>query len=98
MSEIVTVIAYARARPGQEERAREILQDLIAPTRCEAGCINYDLHQSSEDPALFVFYENWTTAAALEAHSRSEHIARFRKEFSDVSAEGPIISKWKRVL
>jgi quinol monooxygenase YgiN len=98
MSEIVTVIAHARARPGQEERAREVLHDLVAPTLDEAGCINYDLHQSADDPALFVFHENWTTAAALEAHSQSEHIARFQKRCGEVLAEGPIISKWRRLL
>ena len=94
---MVTVIAQARAKQGQEERAREILQELVAPTRGEAGCVDYDLHQSAEDPALFVFYENWTTAEALDAHFKSEHIARFRKKCGDVLAEGPVISKWHRL-
>jgi quinol monooxygenase YgiN len=96
-AKMVTVIAHVRAKQGQEERAREILEELVAPTRGEAGCINYDLHQSAEDPGLFVFYENWTSAAALDAHANSEHIVRFRNKCSEVLAEGPLISKWQRL-
>jgi quinol monooxygenase YgiN len=92
--ESLTVIAHIRAKPGQESRVREILQGLLSPTRTEAGCINYDLHQSQTDPALFVFYENWASEAHLEAHSKSSHIQSFRKEAGEILA-GPIeITKW----
>ena len=98
MTEIVTVLAHARAKPGQHERAREILEELVAPSRAEEGCINYDLHQSTEHPELFVFHENWTSAEALEAHGRTEHIARFRKKCGDALEEGPIVSRWRRLV
>ncbi|MEL6675942.1 MAG: putative quinol monooxygenase [Bacteroidota bacterium] len=51
---------------------------LLAPTRQEAGCINYDLHQDLEDPTHFVFYENWESAEHLLAHSKSAHIEAYR--------------------
>jgi quinol monooxygenase YgiN len=98
MTEIVTVIAHARAKPGQRERAREILEELVAPSRAEEGCINYDLHQSMEHPDLFVFHENWTSVEALEAHALSEHIARFRKKSDDVLEEGPVVARWRRLV
>ena len=95
MSEMLTVIAHARAKPGREAEARETLMALVAPTRMEEGCIDYDLHQSIDDPALFVFFENWTTAAALDAHARSPHIAHFRSICGENLVEPPVISKWK---
>ena len=98
MTEIVTVIAHARAKPGQQKQAREMLEKLVAPSRAEHGCINYDLHQSMDDPDLFVFHENWTTLAALEAHARSEHSVRFRKKCGEVLAEGPIVSRWRSLI
>jgi quinol monooxygenase YgiN len=98
MTEIVTVIAHAKARPGRREQAREMLEALVAPSRAEEGCLNYDLHQSIEDPDLFVFHENWTTLAALEAHARSEHSVSFRQKCGEVLAEGPIVSRWKRLI
>jgi quinol monooxygenase YgiN len=96
--ESLTVIAHIRAKPGQESRVREILQGLLSLTRAEAGCINYDLHQSHADPALFVFYENWSSEADLEAHSKSPHIQSLRKVAGEVLA-GPIeITKWQVVI
>ncbi len=37
MSELLTVIAQIRAKPGQEARLRQQLRGLVAPTRAEAG-------------------------------------------------------------
>jgi quinol monooxygenase YgiN len=96
--ESLTVIAHIRAKPGQESRVRQVLQGLLIPTRAEAGCINYDLHQSQADPALFVFYENWASEAHLDAHSKSPHIQSFRKVAGEILA-GPVeITKWQVVI
>lgn len=89
MSEMLTVIAHARAKPGKEAQAREILQALVVPTRLEEGCIDYDLHQSAEDPSSFVFYENWTSPEALEAHAKSPHITHFRSICAESLLEPP---------
>ena len=97
MSEPLTVIAYARVKAGQEARARAVLVGLVAPTRAEAGCLNYDLHQSNDDPRLFVFHENWVSAADLDAHARSPHIQAFRAVVPEI-LDGPVdISRWTRV-
>ena len=73
----MTVLARVRARPGKEAEVRRLLRALVAPSRAEAGCLNYDLHQSAADPAEFMFYENWTSRAALDAHAASPHLREF---------------------
>ncbi|HYX40715.1 MAG TPA: putative quinol monooxygenase, partial [Pyrinomonadaceae bacterium] len=65
MDERVTVLARVRARAGREAEVRRLLVALVAPSRAEAGCLNYDLHQSADDPTEFMFYENWASRAAL---------------------------------
>jgi quinol monooxygenase YgiN len=97
MNNSLTVIAHVRAKPGQESRVRQLLEGLLAPTRAEAGCMNYDLHQSQTDPALFVFYENWESEAHLDAHARSAHIQSFRKQGDEILAEPVQITKWQIV-
>jgi quinol monooxygenase YgiN len=94
----LTVIAHIRAKPGQESRLRQVLQSLLSSTRAEAGCINYDLHQSQTDPALFVFYENWASEAHLEAHAKSPHIQSFRKLANELLVEPVEITKWQVVI
>src|SRR5438552_23906 len=76
---IVTVIARFKAKEGMTERLKQELMHLVELTRSEAGCINYDLHQSPDDKALFLFHENWSSKEALDAHSESAHVKRFRK-------------------
>src|SRR4051812_33181948 len=81
--ERVTVLARVRARAGREEELRRLLMALVAPSRAEAGCLNYDLHQSIDDPTEFMFYENWTSRAATDAHLEMPYIEGF-----DARAEG----------
>jgi quinol monooxygenase YgiN len=50
----VTVIAYHRAKPGKEHALREALLAVCDPTRAEKGCINYDLHDSPDEPGVLV--------------------------------------------
>jgi quinol monooxygenase YgiN len=97
MSEPLTIIARVRAKPGQESRLLQELKRLPAPTRAEAGCISYDLHQSQSDPALFVFYENWASQAALDAHFETPHLQAVLKLVPEL-VEGPLeITKWTKV-
>ena len=69
-----TIIGTLTARPEMREELASVLQALVAPTRAEAGCINYDFHVDAADPCVFVFYENWTDRAALDAHLAMPHL------------------------
>jgi quinol monooxygenase YgiN len=64
----LTVVAILYAQPGKEAALAACLHGLVAPSRAEAGCINYDMHQSDTDPTVFIMYENWTSRAALDLH------------------------------
>ena len=57
----LTIIAKLKAKPGKEQEVYDACHALLAPTHAEEGCINYDMHRSVEDPAIIIFYENWTT-------------------------------------
>ncbi len=76
----LTIVAKIKAKSGAESRVREALMQLISPTLAEAGCLNYDLHRSIEDPTLFLFYENWESKSLWQKHIASEHIKAFRKD------------------
>jgi len=74
---MLTIFAEMYARPGKEEALREVLRGLIGPTKKEAGCVQYDLHVDNDDPKHFLFYENWTSRALLDAHLASPHLQAF---------------------
>ncbi|MGE5239678.1 MAG: putative quinol monooxygenase [Chloroflexota bacterium] len=93
----VTVVARIRAKAGKEELVREHLLALIGPTRAEAGCINYDLHQSAEEKGLFLFYENWVSRKALDEHLATPHLEGFKAVADEILAEPLDITLWKLI-
>ena len=82
MSEIA-VVAISIAKPGFEEPLREALEGIVAPSRAEAGALQYDLHRDLREPRRFVFYERWESEEALAVHAQSAHIAAYRKVIAD---------------
>ena len=52
---LVAVVAELVAKPGKEEELRRELLALVEPTRREEGCVQYDLHVSTEERGRFVF-------------------------------------------
>ena len=79
----LTIIAKLKAKPGKEQEVYDACHRLLAPTHAEEGCINYDMHRSSEDPAVIIFYENWTTRELWDAHMQSAHLKAFGAETQD---------------
>ena len=94
---MLTVIAIAQAKPGKEKSLEEALLALVAPTRREAGCINYDLHQSAADPAIFMLYENWVSMQDLDAHLAMPYLEAFKAKAPELLAEPLDISLWKKI-
>jgi len=93
----LTVIAYLTAKAGREDQVREALLDLVAQTRNEKGCVNYDLHQSRENPGDFAIYENWHEATDLHAHAKSAHVQAFNKIAGHLLERPAEIRKWSMI-
>lgn len=70
----LTVVANIFAKDDKIELVKTELRKLIAVTRAEAGCVNYDLHQNNDNPAHFMFYENWASRELWQAHMGSQHL------------------------
>jgi quinol monooxygenase YgiN len=83
----VTVVATFKAKPGMEETVRAAIEAVIAPTRAEPGCINYDLHQSTDDPSIFMLYENWVSKKVLDEHLAMPYLKELIAKADDMLAE-----------
>ena len=93
----LTVVATIKAKPGKEAGLRQELLALIPTTRQEPGCLNYDLHQATENPAHFLFHENWTSKQHLDDHLARPHLQAFLAKAGDLLAEPPQITLWERI-
>ena len=83
---MLTIVANIHANPGQVALVKAELEKLIPITRAEEGCIQYDLHQDNDNPAHFMFYENWDSRDLWQAHMNAPHLADYQK-----ATEGAIV-------
>lgn len=73
----LTIVANIHAKADKVDLVKAELLKLIPITRSEAGCIQYDLHQDNENPAHFVFYENWENRELWRTHMNAPHLAAY---------------------
>ena len=73
----LTIVANIIAKPDHIDLVKAELLKLIDITRAEQGCINYDLHQDNDNPAHFMFYENWETRELWQTHMGNQHLTDY---------------------
>lgn len=79
-----TVVCILEARPGQEEKLKNALQKVVTPSRSESTCLEYRLHQCKDNPAKFILYENWTSAADHEKQFEKPYILNLIKQCENI--------------
>lgn len=95
MSKVI-VVAKVVAKKDSVEAVKTELLKIILPTRKESGCIEYNLHQDNEDPAVFIFYEIWESAACLERHINTDHYKAYVRAAEGL-IEGKVVNKMTRI-
>ena len=65
-------------------------------TRSEQGCINYDLHQNNDNPAQFIFYENWETRELWQAHMGNDPLKEYVKA-TECAVESFIVNEMTHI-
>jgi quinol monooxygenase YgiN len=73
----VTLIVTLRPREGQELLLEAELKALIAPSRKEEGCLQYELHRSVDPPRAFLLHEIWLSRDAHTTHTKTPHFLRW---------------------
>jgi len=93
----ITIIGTVVSRPETRDELERLLAAQVEPTRNEPGCINYDFHVDEEDECTFVFYENWSSQADLDAHMNMPHLAPLLSQLDRVLRE-PISVRHLRMI
>ena len=93
----VTVVVRIRAKEGCEAEVKRELLALLAPTRAERGCLNYDMHEMPDEPTLFLFHETWASDADLDRHLMEPHVQSWIAKAERLLAEPMQLSRWHRL-
>jgi len=70
----LTIFANITSKADQVNLVKSEREKLINIIRAENGCMNYDLHRDNEDPAHFMFYENWESRELWQEHMSAQHL------------------------
>ncbi|MBJ3816542.1 antibiotic biosynthesis monooxygenase [Shimwellia pseudoproteus] len=69
----IHIVAHIVAKPDSVTVLGHALQACLVPSRNEPGCLAYHLHQDVENPAHFVFIEQWQDQQAIDEHREASH-------------------------
>ncbi|CAM3483029.1 antibiotic biosynthesis monooxygenase [Rouxiella silvae] len=73
----VRIVAPLTIKPEFVEEVTPALLAIVAASREELGCLQYDLHREIGSTNSFVFYERWRSEAAIDQHESSAHFQHF---------------------
>jgi quinol monooxygenase YgiN len=73
-------VTYIEVTPTGETEAANLLRQLAAASRKEAGNVSYTVLRHSERPAQFAILETWSDGKALEAHDGAAAMKQFREK------------------
>lgn len=95
---MIRVVASFNLKPEATEQALELAKELVAETRKEDGCVQYDVAQSTETPTDVVVLEAWESKEALDVHSASAHFARIVPQLAEMCVVPPVVSSYVQII
>ncbi|MBO9676247.1 MAG: antibiotic biosynthesis monooxygenase [Sphingobacteriaceae bacterium] len=72
----IYLTAIVKSKQETTAELRTMLLDMVANSRKEEACIQYDLHESAGDHT-FIFQEEWKDQEGLDLHNAQPYILAF---------------------
>lgn len=93
--EKIVLMARLKVKADKIEEAKTAALAIVEPSRNEAGCINYDVHQTIDDPTVFIWHETWANQKAIDEHFEMSYFKEFGSIVEQICEAPPqiILSK-----
>lgn len=72
----IYLTAIVKSKQETVAELRKILLDMVAHSRREEACFQYDLHESANDHT-FISNEEWKDQAGLDLHNKQPYLLDF---------------------
>ena len=86
MAKPYTVIVNLEAKSDKASELKNLLTNVIEPSRNESTCLEYRLHQDLSNPAKFVLYEIWESKDAHQKQFQKPYIIALAERIGDLLA------------
>ena len=88
---LVIVHGSIEVEPEHWEELMRLCLEHVERSRQEPGCISHAVHVDAEDPNRLVFFEEWETMEALQAHFQVPASIDFVQQAEALAAGKPSI-------
>lgn len=95
--EKIVLVARLKVKDEAVEEAKQMALKIVADSRTEEGCLNYDVHQGIDDKTIFVWHETWKDRAAFDEHLEKTYFKEFFAKAGAMAAEEPQIILTKMI-
>lgn len=93
----INITAIVKSKTDSIESVKEHLIAMAENSKNEKNCLQYDLHQDANDPAVFIFHEIWESEAALATHNTQPYIREFVAKSESLLATPLTIFKTNKI-
>ena len=69
------------AKDGCEDKMKELLTAMVAPSKAETGCLFYEIFQHENNLNKFMAVETWENEEALDGHKASDHYRIYKTSY-----------------
>lgn len=76
----INLTAVIKSLPEKAEEMKAMLLELVARSTKEDACLQYDLHQDTKEPNIFIFHEIWEDTDGFNEHNSKPYIRQFQTE------------------
>jgi quinol monooxygenase YgiN len=74
---MIVVAGTMRVDPARRDHFLEVVRPVVESTRAEPGNVQYRYCLDSEDPTIFLIFEEWQSEEAFQAHFATAHMQTF---------------------
>jgi quinol monooxygenase YgiN len=90
----IVVSGEIRLDPEDFDAALALIEPLVAATKAEAGCVEYDYWVDPRDRGRVRVFEEWESDDAIATHSGSEHMQTFFREMAKLRITAVELSRF----
>jgi quinol monooxygenase YgiN len=91
---MIVVMGEVRMGDGEIDRLQSDMATQMVATQAEDGCALYVFSRDVTDPNRLLISERWRDGAALDAHSKSPHMAVFNKVMGGAKILGISVKRY----
>lgn len=87
----INLTAIIKSKPEHNEEVKRVLKNMVVQSKKETACLQYDLHQSTDSPDIFIFHEIWDNENGFSQHNEQPYIKAFGDLVNEKLQEQPTI-------